>query len=67
MTSEDPDDQRSSASGSSDAMARNEGPFVLRTLMDEVPLSADGAGDGVKINCVEYLGEALVLSRIGLH
>uniref|UniRef100_L2FWT9 Tgf beta receptor associated protein n=1 Tax=Colletotrichum fructicola (strain Nara gc5) TaxID=1213859 RepID=L2FWT9_COLFN len=59
MTSEDPDDQRSSASGSSDAMARNEGPFVLRTLMDEVPLSADGAGEGVKINCVEYLDHNL--------
>ncbi|KAK2736099.1 TGFbeta receptor associated protein [Colletotrichum kahawae] len=59
MTSEDPDDQRSSASGSSDAMARNEGPFVLRTLMNEVPLSADGAGEGVKINCVDYLDHNL--------
>ncbi|KAF9870819.1 hypothetical protein CkaCkLH20_11718 [Colletotrichum karsti] len=59
MASEDPDDQRSSASGSFDAISRSDGPFVLRTLLDEVPLSADGAADGVKINCVEYLDHNL--------
>jgi hypothetical protein len=33
------------------------GPFVLRTLLQDVPLSADGANDGdIKINCVDYLG-----------
>ena len=32
------------------------GPFVLRTLLDEVPLSADGPHDDIKINCVDYLG-----------
>lgn len=32
------------------------GPFVLRTLLDNVPLSEDGADDDVKINCVDYLG-----------
>lgn len=33
------------------------GPFVLRTLLKDVPLSGDGAkDDDVKINCVEYLG-----------
>ncbi|KAI4602052.1 hypothetical protein KJ359_010918 [Pestalotiopsis sp. 9143b] len=32
------------------------GPFVLRTLLKDVPLSGDGAeDDDVKINCVEYL------------
>lgn len=56
MASEDPDDQTSSASGSSNAIARNDGPFVLRTLLENVPLSADGADEGTKINCVEYLG-----------
>lgn len=32
------------------------GPFVLRPLLEHVPLSADDAEDEVKINCVEYLG-----------
>ena len=33
------------------------GPYVLRTLLKDVPLSADGGNDDdVKINCVEYLG-----------
>ncbi|KAF7525892.1 hypothetical protein G7054_g10953 [Neopestalotiopsis clavispora] len=32
------------------------GPFVLRTLLKDVPLSGDGAkDDDVKISCVEYL------------
>ncbi|KAJ9142775.1 Transforming growth factor-beta receptor-associated protein 1 [Pleurostoma richardsiae] len=35
------------------------GPFVLRTLLDDVPLSADGASDDVKINCVDYLDHNL--------
>ena len=33
------------------------GPFVLRTLLDEVPLSAEGPHDDIKINCVDYLGQ----------
>lgn len=32
------------------------GPFVLRTLLDHVPLSEDGEEDSTKINCVDYLG-----------
>lgn len=33
------------------------GPYVLRTLLKDVPLSADdGNDDDIKINCVEYLG-----------
>ncbi|KAI0433334.1 hypothetical protein F5Y09DRAFT_299162 [Xylaria sp. FL1042] len=31
------------------------GPYVLRTLFADVPLSEDGSRDDVKINCVEYL------------
>ncbi|KAK7935131.1 hypothetical protein PG985_000626 [Apiospora marii] len=32
------------------------GPYVLRTLLKDVPLSADGGNDDdIKINCVEYL------------
>lgn len=33
------------------------GPFVLRTLLDNVPLSEDGDDDQVKINCVDYFGK----------
>jgi hypothetical protein len=32
------------------------GPFVLRTLLEDLPLSAEGNGDGIEINCVEFLG-----------
>lgn len=32
------------------------GPFVLRTLFADVPLSEDGTRDDIKVNCVEYLG-----------
>ncbi|KAI0398252.1 hypothetical protein F5Y17DRAFT_454254 [Xylariaceae sp. FL0594] len=31
------------------------GPFLLRTLFADVPLSEDGSRDDVRINCVEYL------------
>ncbi|KAI0465903.1 hypothetical protein F4859DRAFT_499160 [Xylaria cf. heliscus] len=31
------------------------GPYVLRTLFADVPLSEDGSRDDIKINCVEYL------------
>ncbi|PSR97116.1 hypothetical protein BD289DRAFT_503852 [Coniella lustricola] len=37
------------------ATATATGPFVLRTLLDDVPLSEDGENEGIKINCVEYL------------
>ncbi|KAI5924644.1 hypothetical protein F4810DRAFT_110504 [Camillea tinctor] len=32
-----------------------DGPYVLRTLFPDVPLSEDGTRDDIKINCVEYL------------
>lgn len=32
------------------------GPYVLRTLLEDVPLSAEGDQDDIKINCVEVLG-----------
>ncbi|RYO78116.1 hypothetical protein DL766_009861 [Monosporascus sp. MC13-8B] len=35
------------------------GPFVLRPLFTNVPLSADGTTDDIKINCVEYLDHNL--------
>lgn len=38
------------------------GPFVLRPLLQDVPLSADGNQEDVKINCVDYLGNYHSLS-----
>ncbi|GAB0133170.1 hypothetical protein EsDP_00001585 [Epichloe bromicola] len=39
----------------SEEQANNEtGPYILRPLLDEVPLSTDGFESNVKINCVEY-------------
>lgn len=40
------------------------GPFVLRTLFADVPLSADGTKDDIRINCVEYLGRCAAADRI---
>lgn len=31
-----------------------QGPFVLRSLLDNVPLSADGTDEDIQINCVDY-------------
>ena len=38
------------------APAAETGPYVLRTLLQDIPLSADGNGDDIEINCVEFLG-----------
>ncbi|TGJ78107.1 hypothetical protein E0Z10_g10660 [Xylaria hypoxylon] len=35
------------------------GPYILRTLFADVPLSEDGSRDDIKINCVEYLDRNL--------
>ncbi|KAI2609283.1 hypothetical protein GGR54DRAFT_383522 [Hypoxylon sp. NC1633] len=37
------------------------GPFVLRSLFADVPLSEDGTRDDIKINCVEYLDSHLYI------
>ncbi|KAI8945030.1 hypothetical protein F4801DRAFT_584824 [Xylaria longipes] len=37
------------------------GPYVLRTLFADVPLSEDGSSDDIKINCVEYLDRNLYI------
>jgi hypothetical protein len=36
------------------------GPYVFRTLLDNVPLAADGNGDDIEINCVEFLGTRIL-------
>jgi vacuolar protein sorting-associated protein 3 len=33
------------------------GPFVLRPLLENVPLSTDGTEEDIQINCVDYYGE----------
>lgn len=33
------------------------GPFVLRSLLQDLPLSAEGDRDDIEINCVEFLGK----------
>ncbi|KAI1111753.1 hypothetical protein F5Y14DRAFT_424329 [Nemania sp. NC0429] len=40
---------------------RGAGPYVLRTLFADVPLSEDGSRDDVRINCVEYLDRNLYI------
>ena len=35
------------------------GPFVLKSLLEDVPLSADGDEEDIVINCVEYFGMLL--------
>ena len=35
---------------------RENGPYILRTLLEGVPLSADGTESDVRINCVDYFG-----------
>jgi len=41
-------------------VAAEVGPFVLRSLLEDLPLSADGDRDDVEINCVEFLGMSMV-------
>ncbi|KAI1195619.1 hypothetical protein F5X97DRAFT_307515 [Nemania serpens] len=40
---------------------RGAGPYILRTLFADVPLSEDGSRDDVRINCVEYLDRNLYI------
>lgn len=57
MTSDGSGDGPSITSPGLTSTSREVGPYVLRTLLDEVPLSADGSKDDIKINCVDYLGK----------
>lgn len=52
MESQDPDE---TALESTQPTAGT-GPFVLRALLEDLPLSADGDRDDIEINCVEFLG-----------
>ncbi|KAM0518285.1 hypothetical protein ACHAPS_007809 [Verticillium nonalfalfae] len=54
MASDDPVKEQSPRQ--LDLARLQDGPYVLRTLLEDVPLSADGPVTDVKINCVEYFG-----------
>ena len=43
-------------SSSVDRAIPETGPYVLRTLIEDLPLSADGDRDDIEITCVEFLG-----------
>lgn len=45
------------SAGGAAATALERGPFVLQSLLDNVPLSADGTDEDIQINCVDYYGE----------
>lgn len=49
--------QKGIGSGMTRLAAPESGPFVLRSLLEDVPLSAEGEKDDIEINCVEFLGE----------
>lgn len=38
------------------------GPYVLRALLEDLPLSADGDRDDIEITCVEFLGTQLEIN-----
>jgi hypothetical protein len=41
---------------------------VLRSLLEDVPLSAEGEKDDIEINCVEFFGEhSHCITRISLQ
>lgn len=43
--------------GSGEELGDEAGPYILRPLLEHVPLSADGSENNAKINCVEYYGK----------
>lgn len=61
MTSHPPDQ------GHPSTTSREDGPFVLRSLLEDVPLSADGSQSDVKINCVEYYGSYSASIQLSSH
>lgn len=46
----------SSGPGDRGRSSRQDGPFTLRPLIDDVPLPADESQTDVQINCVDYYG-----------
>lgn len=40
------------------------GPYVLRALLEDLPLSTDGDRNDIKITCVEFLGVQIISLRL---
>lgn len=40
-----------------DLPVAEDGPYLLQSLLEDVPLSEDGSKGDIKINCVEYYGK----------
>ncbi|KAN0115076.1 hypothetical protein V8E51_004620 [Hyaloscypha variabilis] len=55
----EPRDSEESTSSKRKRPATEAGPFVLRSLLEDLPLSTDGDRDDVEINCVEFLDQNL--------
>lgn len=55
-------DQPEEAVGAQRRTGTETGPFVLRSLLEDLPLSADGDRDDIEIKCVEFLGICLPTS-----
>jgi hypothetical protein len=53
---EEKDSEELSSSKKRKQTIRETGPYVLRSLLEDVPLSAEGDRDDIEINCVEFLG-----------
>jgi hypothetical protein len=47
-----------------DALYSKPNPFELRPLLHDVPLSADGKNEDIKINCVDYLGMRFISGEV---
>ncbi|GAO13225.1 hypothetical protein UVI_02025730 [Ustilaginoidea virens] len=50
------------AASSEKQLDHEDGPYILRPLLEAVPLCTDGSAEDVKINCVEYYGKSVTLS-----
>lgn len=55
MASNDPEDIANSRKRK--RRVQENGPYVLRSLIEDLPLSADGDRTDIEINCVEFLGK----------
>lgn len=42
------------------------GPYILRDLLTNVPLSEDGHEEDLKITCVEFWSRSLVFGRLAV-
>lgn len=62
---EEKDADKLSSSPKSANTPAETGPYVLRSLLADVPLSAEGNGEDLEITCVEFLGMRSATMRWG--